>query len=205
MLIFENIFCFSDSKIVTEWKQYSGKYFETNEHIGVKTYEVDPISGNIVDADKLPFNLIVAHESFDTWSFGVVLFELCSGIPLFLANSEDNIFYESMLDLYAFTDKYKKKRMAEIQNMEARNLVSQMLTKDPLKRPRMAQVLDHPFLSGKKAARMLGEVAEFDVFVSYRVQSDVKHAEILYDKLTEAGLKVWWDKKCLLPGVPWQV
>jgi len=193
-----------DSKIVNEWKQYSGKYFDSNEHIGVKTYEIDPISGNIVGADKLPYGLIVAHESYDTWAFGVVLFELCSGIPLFLANSEDNIFYESMLDLYAFTDKYKKKRMAEIQNMEARNLVSQMLTKDPMKRPRMAQVLDHPFLSGKKAARMLGEVAEFDVFISYRVQSDVKHAEILYDKLTEAGLKVWWDKKSLLPGVPWQ-
>mmetsp|Transcript_19108 Transcript_19108/g.26270 ORF Transcript_19108/g.26270 Transcript_19108/m.26270 type:complete len:264 (-) Transcript_19108:332-1123(-) len=51
---------------------------------------------------------------------------------------------------------------------------------------------------------MLGEVAEFDVFLSYRVQSDVKHAEILYDKLTSAGLKVWWDKKSLMPGVPWK-
>mmetsp|Transcript_4050 Transcript_4050/g.5675 ORF Transcript_4050/g.5675 Transcript_4050/m.5675 type:complete len:256 (+) Transcript_4050:991-1758(+) len=50
---------------------------------------------------------------------------------------------------------------------------------------------------------MLGEVAVYDVFMSYRVQSDLKHAEILYSKLTGAGLKVWWDKKCLKPGVPW--
>mmetsp|Transcript_19103 Transcript_19103/g.26258 ORF Transcript_19103/g.26258 Transcript_19103/m.26258 type:complete len:101 (+) Transcript_19103:291-593(+) len=78
------------------------------------------------------------------------MFELCSGIPLFLSNSEDDILYESMLDLYAFSDKYKKKRMAEISNIEARNLVAQMLTKDPHKRPHMAQVLAHPFLSGKK-------------------------------------------------------
>ena len=80
-----------------------------------------------------------------------------------------------------------------------------MLTKNPMKRPHMAQVLAHPFLSGKKAARMLGETAQFDVFISYRVQSDAKHAELIYDKLTAAGLKVWWDKKSLIPGVPWQV
>ena len=46
---------------------------------------------------------------------------------------------------------------------------------------------------------------EFDVFISYRVQSDLDHAEIIYDKLTAAGLRVWWDKKSLAPGVPWQV
>ena len=93
----------------------------------------------------------------------------------------------------------------EISNLEARNLVSQMLTKDPMKRPRMSQVLAHPFLTGRKAPRMLGESTEFDVFISYSVQSDLEHAELIYDKLTEAGLRVWWDKKSLAPGVPWQV
>jgi len=194
-----------DSKTIKEWKECSGRYFEENDIVGVKSYEVDPITGAVMNKSRLPFEVVVAHDSFDTWSFGVVMFELCAGIPLFLANSEDNILYESMLDLYAFTDKYKKKRMAEISNIEARNLVAQMLTKDPHKRPHMAQVLAHPFLSGKKAARMLGEVAEFDVFISYRVQSDYKHEEILYTKLIGTGLKVWWDKKCLKPGVPWNV
>ena len=93
----------------------------------------------------------------------------------------------------------------EITNLEARNLVAQMLTKDPMKRPRMSQVLAHPFLTGRKAPRMLGESAEFDVFISYRVQSDLDHAEMIFDKLTAAGLRVWWDKKSLAPGVPWQV
>jgi hypothetical protein len=163
------------------------------------------------------------------------LFELCAGIPLFLANSEDNILYEAMLDLHAFTDKYKKKRMSEVANLEARNLISQvtsddlsiyfnkylfssfnevfstffiplkMLMRNPSKRPHMEQILAHPFLSGKKATRMLGESAQFDVFLSYRKQSDESTAQLLYDKLTSAGLKVWWDKKSLLPGVPWQV
>lgn len=80
--------------------------------------------------ENLPYELNLAHDSYDTWAFGVVLFELCAGIPLFLANSEDNILYEAMLDLYAFTDKYKKKRMSEIQNIEARNLVAQVFHRD---------------------------------------------------------------------------
>ena len=69
----------------------------------------------------------------------------------------------------------------------------------------MPQVLAHPFLSGKKATRLFGETAEFDVFLSYRKQSDENHAQLLYTKLTDAGLKVWWDKKSLIPGIPWQV
>ena len=96
--------------------------------------------------------------SHDSWSFGVVLFELCAGIPLFLANSEDNILSEGMLDLYSFTDKFKRKRLQEITNVEARNLVAQILMKNPIKRPHMKQIMAHPFLSGHQAPRMVGEV-----------------------------------------------
>ena len=37
---------------------------------------------------------------------------------------------------------------------------------------------------------------------SYRVFSDFGHAEYVYKLLTDAGLKVWWDKVCLKDGVP---
>ena len=77
--------------------------------------------------------------------------------------------------------------------------------KDPKKRPNFDQILAHPFLSGQKVSRMVGESAEFDVFLSYRVRSDVDRVSLLYDKLTASGLHVWWDKKCLLPGVPWEI
>lgn len=52
---------------------------------------------------------------------------------------------------------------------------------------------------------MIGDNAEFDVFLSYRVNSDLQHVAFLYEVLTSKGMKVWWDKKCLLPGVPWEV
>ena len=50
----------------------------------------------------------------------------------------------------------------------------------------------------------MGEKAEYDVFISYRVASDSDHAERLYHSLTARGLRVWWDRVSLQPGVPWE-
>ena len=76
--------------------------------------------------------------------------------------------------------------------------------KDPSKRPDARHAFAHPFLSGKRAARMVGEEAEYDVFLSYRVNSDLHHCELMYEMLTQKGLRVWWDKKCLRVGVDWE-
>ena len=65
-------------------------------------------------------------------------------------------------------------------------------------------VLDHPFLSGKVATRLIGSSPPFEVFLSYRVAADAKKVEMFYNSLTAAGKKVWWDKKCLLNGMPWE-
>jgi hypothetical protein len=65
-------------------------------------------------------------------------------------------------------------------------------------------VLDHPFLSGKVPTRLIGNAPPIDVFLSYRVAADAKKVELFYDSLTALGKKVWWDKKCLANGVPWE-
>ena len=106
--------------------------------------------------------------------------------------------------LYDWTDAYKRERLEKVSDPHARNLVSRLLMKDPSKRPDASHALAHPFLSGKRAARMIGEEAEYDVFLSYRVNSDFYHCKFLFEMLTERGLRVWWDKKCLQPGVDWE-
>ena len=68
--------------------------------------------------------------------------------------------------------------------------------KDASKRPDTSHALTHPFLSGKRTVRMMVEEAEFDIFLSYRVNSDSHHRALMYEMLTEKGLRVWWDKKC---------
>ena len=58
---------------------------------------------------------------------------------------------------------------SNINDEKAKNLISQLLNQDPCKRISMDQVLNHPFITGKSPARMTGDTAEFDVFISYRV------------------------------------
>eukprot|EP01030_Chromulinospumella_sphaerica_P034303 gene34303-biopygen7317 len=82
--------------------------------------------------------------------------------------------------------------------------IASMLMKEPTKRPTLARILEHPFVTGRQVSRLVGEKAEFDVFLSYRVWSDASHVEYLYDKLTAEGLKVWWDKKELKDGENWE-
>ena len=85
-------------------------------------------------------------------------------------------------------------------------LVAQLLTKDVHKRPTIEQVMQHPYVSGKidTGGRLAGEEAVWDVFISYRVATDVHHASALYHALTAAGLRVFWDKKSLRPGEDWE-
>ena len=169
----------------------------------VKTYKIDPVSAKPILTD-LPYELVVANGSHDMWSLGVTLYQLFTGKPLLLSDDEGNIGSTQRLALYYWTDETKKELLSEIGDAVACNLISRLLHKDPRHRPTAEQVLAHPFLSGKKSARLVGDEAEYDVFLSYRVNSDYYHAEYMYDLLTARGLKVWWDKKCLAPGVPWE-
>ena len=127
-----------------------------------------------------------------------------TGESLFLANDEGNLDQKQMRILYDWNDEYKSERLEKVLDPYARNLVSRLLMKDPSKRPNASHALAHPFLSGKRVARMIGEEAEYDVFLSYRVNSDFYHCKLIYEMLTEKGLRVWWDKKCLQPGVDWE-
>ena len=127
-----------------------------------------------------------------------------TGESLFLANDEGNLDQKHLQHLHDWTDAYKSERLEKVLDPHARNLASRLLMKDLSKRPDASHVLVHPFLSGKRAARMIGEQAEYDVFLSYRVKSDSHHCKLIYEMLTEKGLRVWWDKECLQPGVDWE-
>ena len=131
------------------------------------------------------------------------LFVVLVGEPLFLANSADDIDNSQLLRIATFDDEWMENKLSKISDALARNMVSQLLNFDPTLRPTTEQIFMHPFLTGRTVARMIGEAATFDVFLSYRVASDAHNAELLYDLLTSRGLKVWWDKKSLLPGENW--
>ena len=168
----------------------------------VRSMEQLHTSGAIYDVDIEP---VRAAPSHDLWSLGAVIFYLSASASLFLCDNEDNLREADLATLADWSDDVKAHELARVKNAYARNLISQLLSKDPAKRPSIQHVLNHPFLTGKTATRLSGEAAEYDVFLSYRVDSDLQHAELLYSLLTSAGVRVWWDRACLLPGEPWEV
>ena len=152
--------------------------------------------------DYTMYQPVIAQTSHDIWALGILIYELLSGKTFFHADVKDNIIdQKQLLELERFTIKFKNEKLNDLSEPLGKNLISQLLSKETKKRPVLTNAILHPFLSGKSTSvRQPGEKAEFDVFISYRVSSDAHHAEMLYKQLTAVGIKVWWDKECLLPG-----
>ena len=149
---------------------------------------------------------VESYPAHDIWSLGAVLYLMCTGMSLFFCDIDDNIGDdEDLRALYEWDDAVRDRKLSKITDKLARNLVSLMLTKNPQRRIDALHVLDHPFLSGKQATRLSGEQSEYDVFLSYRVSTDAAHANLLYTALTQRGVKVWLDSKCLEPGKNWEI
>eukprot|EP01042_Synura_sphagnicola_P036298 gene36298-biopygen1040 len=151
------------------------------------------------------YDLVVATPAHDMWSLGCVLFLFCTGMLPIPGNVSDQLIYEEdSRKLWEWTEATKRSKLDQVKNHLARNLVSLLLMKSPRSRLDADHVLSHPFLTGVIGSRLPGTEPMWDVFLSYRVDSDSSHVEDLYHALTGKGLKVWWDKKCLLPGQNWE-
>ena len=137
-----------------------------------------------VDAN---YELLTAHPSFDVWSLGCILYQMCT--PDVQGEQDDNLVgvrkgMDNLFALAEWSPELKADKLADVPDKLARNLLSQMLHKDPLQRPTLSRVLAHSFLSGKKVARLVGEKPTYDVFLSYRVAADLLHVEKLYNLFT---------------------
>lgn len=172
----------------------------------VRTFVTDQTTGLPI-LEQLPYELIPATPAHDMWSLGVTLFQLFTGKPLWHIDDEGNIDQSQMLKLQQWNVRFKDSILSQVHKTDdpiPRNLLARLLSKDPCQRPSPQQVLAHPFLSGKKASRLVGDKPQYDVFISYRVASDADLAEYLYNSLTKIGLRVYWDKVSLKAGVNWE-
>eukprot|EP01042_Synura_sphagnicola_P000404 gene404-426_t len=104
---------------------------------------------------------------------------------------EDDVVEDTLVALGQWTAKTKRRKLSHIKDPLARNLLSQILRKEPLQRLSLARILSHPFLSGHEAIRLPEQPAEFDVYVVYnhaRYRSLVSQFKTLLQE--SAGLSV---------------
>ena len=151
--------------------------------------------------------LLFADPSFDMWGLGATLFQLLTGHTLVHATASDNtVDAADERALANWSNDFKSSHLKLVKDTAAMLLLSRLLSKDPSKRPTSAEVLDHPFLTGRTSIRFESQPADWDVFLSYRVAADEILARALYALLTAAGLRVWFDKAdgCIPAGCEWR-
>ncbi|CAD8068352.1 unnamed protein product [Paramecium sonneborni] len=83
-------------------------------------------------------------EKCDVWSLGVLLYSLLCGFPPFVGQSKEKLFQNIRVKDIKFESK-----VWNTISQEAKDLLSQMLSKDPQQRLSAKQCLDHPWFQTK--------------------------------------------------------
>lgn len=121
---------------------------------------------------------IPAQPSIDMWAFGVLLFYLCTGETLLHCTVEDKIDSTQKNILSSWDEHFTFQRLALVSNPLARNLILQLLSKNPSRRPNVDAALAHPFFTTHSPEtlglpvdlpfRFQGMSPKFDVCICYR-------------------------------------
>lgn len=125
---------------------------------------------------------IPAHYSIDMWSFGVLFYFCCTGESLFHCTTDDMIDSTQRSALAKWEDSVKFKKLSKVTNVLARNLILQLLSKHPSRRPTAAAALEHPFFTMNEiqnnvtdtpsSFRFEGMPPKYDVCICYRIVSE---------------------------------
>lgn len=95
------------------------------------------------------YKIVRAGRAFDVWSFGVLLYTLCSREPLFKVNNDDDIADgDSMRRLHDWGREALEETLARsIHDKAAKALLESILKRNPAERPTMEDILQDDFFN----------------------------------------------------------
>ncbi len=151
-------------------------------------------------------DVLAGATSFDVWSLGVIIFEMCSGQSLFgqdtgndqLVNNDDKV---RLCTWYTISDheldpvgNLLKDDFATDADVEAaRNLIRWCLKGDPADRPTMKEVLQHPFLT--PSTPLEDQAMFYHGFLSHAQRDASSTAAALSMLYGQFGLHTWVDMR----------
>jgi len=126
------------------WKKISPVKHKNGLFV-IKTFKYESEDNTIpYEEDSLPYDLVGASKSVDAWSLGVLLYKLCTDKDL-TATSRDNDFSSSsgFNYIYSWNDKVAERKLCDIEDPLARDLISKLLVKEPHKRADVKYLLNN--------------------------------------------------------------
>jgi len=138
------------------------------------------------EQDDLPYSPVLASESIDLWSLGVLIYTLLSGKSLFSTDVNDDLkSFEAFESLATWTDAGKEEFIQNeksISSTAAKDLLKKLLSKDPLSRGSIQSTLDHHFFKSEADFRMFKEQLKDD---ENKHQKEVKTLKVKLSKVSE--------------------
>ena len=122
--------------------------------------------------DGLPYELLPASASLDMWSLGVMLYLLLTGENLVpVTRDDDFVSGTGMGYIFDWDEQKRRKKLSKINDPAANELLSQLLSTDPIKRSNPRQLLDeHSFFNPKPGDMEMTKKLE-------AIQEDIKKVQ----------------------------
>jgi len=117
----------------------------------------DDLKRHVSEDNQLPYTAVTSSEKIDIWSFGLIIFTLCSRGPLFHQTVDgdlsDDSSYKHLHDWNSSAAEHVIK--ASITNPLAQDLLLKMLTREEDRMSSIHEVLEHPFFSNTTSFAVL--------------------------------------------------
>ncbi|RHZ15144.1 hypothetical protein DYB37_009645, partial [Aphanomyces astaci] len=101
-------------------------------------------------ASTLPFQPVVASPALDVWAFGVLMYQMYSGVELVPTDINQDVDDSGIARAATWTDADLSKRLQnKVSNALARDLMAKLLVVDPSDRISVQAMLGHPYFEVK--------------------------------------------------------